>query len=116
MRIEIDRSSADASRCDENLTYSDIGVLKREKRCLIRLHLAGYHAIGTCGERLVELCIITSQLGFCCAYLIFIKCVAFVMTVSTGALCIIAGRTYIPIFLASTRASSFYFCCPYCTC
>ena len=39
-----------------NMTYSDIGG----------------HACGKWGENLVDVCIIVSQTGFCCAYLIFI--------------------------------------------
>ncbi|CAD5115113.1 DgyrCDS4119 [Dimorphilus gyrociliatus] len=33
----------------------------------------GYYAIGKLGRWLVELCIIVSQIGFCCAYLIFMS-------------------------------------------
>ena len=34
---------------------------------------AGYAAMGTVGKVLVDLAIIISQVGFCCAYLIFIS-------------------------------------------
>lgn len=39
----------------------------------------GYHAAGVYGGRLVELCIIISQIGFCCAYLIFVRHVTLIM-------------------------------------